>query len=85
MGAVGRRPQERRFDYETLVALGLGQSDQDGCVGRPVPGSDRVPAWDCRQQPVGFVGRSCGGWTKYPNSPTTPIWQKSHTLVGLAE
>lgn len=73
------------FDDETLLASGLASVTKRGYLVDRFRDRIMFPAWDSGQVLVGFVGRSRGGRTKYLNSPTTPIYQKSHTLVGLAE
>ncbi|MEU4295341.1 toprim domain-containing protein [Kribbella sp. NPDC026596] len=73
------------FGDETLLAAGLATATKKGYLVDRFRDRIMFPAWDAGQELVGFVGRSRGGWPKYLNSPTTRIYQKSQTLVGLAE
>jgi DNA primase catalytic core len=73
------------FEDEILVDSGLASATQSGYLVDRFRDRIMFPAWDCDQHVVGFVGRSRGGRLKYLNSPSTPIYLKSHTLVGLVE
>ncbi|MBP2356198.1 DNA primase catalytic core [Kribbella aluminosa] len=73
------------FDDETLLASGLASATKKGYLIDRFRDRIMFPAWDSGQELVGFVGRSRGGRVKYLNSPATRIYQKSCTLVGLAE
>ena len=73
------------FDDETLLSAGLASATKKGYLVDRFRDRIIFPAWDAAGQLVGFVGRCHGGRAKYLNSPTTPIYQKSHTLVGLVE
>jgi DNA primase catalytic core len=73
------------FEDATLLTAGLASATRKGYLVDRFRDRIMFPAWDAGQELVGFVGRSRGGRTKYLNSPTTPIYQKSQTLVGLAE
>lgn len=73
------------FEDETLLDAGLVTATKRGYLVDRLRDRIMFPAWDSGEQLVGFVGRSRGGRSKYLNSPTTRIYQKSHTLVGLAE
>ncbi|NUR97915.1 MAG: hypothetical protein HOV67_22000 [Kribbellaceae bacterium] len=77
--------RSRGFADETLLAAGLASATRKGYLVDRFRDRIMFPAWDSAQELVGFVGRSRGGRTKYLNSPTTGIYQKSQTLVGLAE
>jgi len=73
------------FDDDTLLTAGLASATRKGYLVDRFRDRIMFPAWDSGQELVGFVGRSRGGRTKYLNSPATPIYQKSQTLVGLVE
>ncbi|WP_329484237.1 toprim domain-containing protein [Kribbella sp. NBC_01484] len=73
------------FEDEDLVDAGLASVTKSGYLVDRFRDRIMFPAWDCDRQVVGFVGRSRSGRAKYLNSSTTPIYQKSHTLVGLVE
>ncbi|MEU4193597.1 toprim domain-containing protein [Kribbella sp. NPDC026611] len=73
------------FDDETLLAAGLARTTEKGYLIDRFRDRIMFPAWDAGPELAGFVGRSRGGRTKYLNSPTTRIYQKSDTLLGLAE
>lgn len=73
------------FDDDTLLTAGLASATRNGYLVDRFKDRIMFPAWDSVQDMVGFVGRSRGGRTKYLNSPATAIYQKSKTLVGLAE
>jgi DNA primase catalytic core len=73
------------FDDETLLTAGLASATRKGYLVDRFRDRIMFPAWDSGQELVGFVGRSRGGRTKYLNSPATPIYQKSQTVVGLVE
>lgn len=73
------------FDDEALVSAGLASLTRNGYLVDRFRDRIMFPAWDSAQELVGFVGRAPGGRSKYLNSPTTPIYRKSETLVGLAE
>jgi DNA primase catalytic core len=73
------------FEDDDLVDAGLASVTKSGYLVDRFRGRIMFPAWDCDRQVVGFVGRTRSGRAKYLNSPTTPIYQKSHTLVGLVE
>jgi DNA primase catalytic core len=73
------------FEDRELVDAGLASVTKNGYLVDRFRDRIMFPAWDCDRQLVGFVGRSRSGRTKYLNSPATPIYQKSHTLVGLVE
>ncbi|GAA3097016.1 DNA primase catalytic core [Kribbella aluminosa] len=77
--------RSRGFDDETLLASGLAKATKNGYLIDRFRDRIMFPAWDSGQMLVGFVGRSRGGRPKYLNSPTTRIYRKSDTLVGLAE
>jgi DNA primase catalytic core len=73
------------FDDESLVTAGLASVTKSGYLVDRFRDRIMFPAWDSAQELVGFVGRARGGRAKYLNSPATPIYRKSETLVGLAE
>ncbi|MEV0792660.1 toprim domain-containing protein [Kribbella sp. NPDC050459] len=73
------------FEDRTLLDAGLASATKKGYLVDRFRDRIMFPAWDSDEQLVGFVGRSRGGNTRYLNSPGTRIYQKSHTLVGLAE
>jgi DNA primase catalytic core len=67
------------------VAAGLARVTKSGYLVDRFRDRIMFPASDGDQHVVGFVGRSRGGRAKYLNSPDTPIYRKSHTLVGFVE
>jgi DNA primase catalytic core len=73
------------FEDETLITAGLASVTKSGYLVDRFRDRVMFPAWDSGEQLAGFVGRARGGRAKYLNSPTTPIYRKSETLVGLAE
>ena len=73
------------FDDETLLTAGLASATRNGYLVDRFRDRVTFPAWDSDQRLVGFVGRARGGRLKYLNSPTTAIYRKSRTLVGLNE
>jgi len=73
------------FDDQILLAAGLASATKKGYLADRFRDRIMFPAWDSGQQLVGFIGRSRGGRAKYLNSPTTAIYRKSQTLVGLVE
>jgi DNA primase catalytic core len=77
--------RSQNFDDETLLASGLVNATKSGYLIDRFRDRIMFPACDSGQELVGFVGRSRGGRVKYLNSPTTRIYKKSQTLVGIAE
>jgi len=77
--------REEGFGDETLVTAGLASVTKSGYLVDRFRDRVMFPAWDSAQHLVGFVGRARGGRAKYLNSPNTPIYRKSETLIGLAE
>jgi DNA primase catalytic core len=73
------------FDDETLLNAGLAKVTQNGYMIDQFRDRLMFTAYDKGADPVGFVGRGRGGLVKYLNTPATSIYQKSRTLVGLAE
>jgi DNA primase catalytic core len=73
------------FEDEALVNAGLASVTKSGYLVDRFRDRVMFPAWDSGEQLVGFVGRGRGSRAKYLNSPTTAIYRKSETLVGLAE
>lgn len=73
------------FEDKTLVTAGLASVTRNGYLVDRFRDRVMFPAWDSAEQLAGFVGRGRGSRAKYLNSPTTPIYRKSETLVGLAE
>lgn len=74
------------YEDDVLLASGLASATKSGYLVDRFRDRIMFPAWDCNQQLVGFVGRGRSGRrAKYLNSPSTPVYQKSNTLVGLVE
>lgn len=73
------------LDDVTLMDAGLATVTRNGYLVDRFRDRVMFAAHDERLDMVGFVGRGRGGMVRYLNSPTTSIYEKSATLVGVAE
>jgi DNA primase catalytic core len=73
------------LDDATMMETGLAIVTSNGYLIDRFRDRLMFAAHDARLDMVGFVGRGRGGSVRYLNSPTTSIYQKSATLVGVAE
>jgi DNA primase catalytic core len=73
------------LDDATLMEAGLATVTRNGYLIDRFRDRLMFAAHDARLDMVGFVGRGRGGPVRYLNSPTTSVYEKSATLIGVAE
>lgn len=71
------------IEDQTMLSAGLARATSSGYLVDRFRGRVMFLAEDRHLSPVGFVGRAPGGLLKYLNSPTTDIYTKATTLVGV--
>ncbi|MFC5262843.1 toprim domain-containing protein [Kribbella qitaiheensis] len=77
--------RRKGFDDNVLLDAGLAKVTHNGYMIDQFKDRLMFVAHDRASDGVGFVGRGRGQLVKYLNTPTTPIYEKSKTLVGLGE
>jgi DNA primase catalytic core len=73
------------FDDKVLLDAGLARVTHNGYMIDQFRDRLMFVAHDRALDEVGFVGRGRGQLVKYLNTPTTPIYEKSKTIVGVGE
>ncbi|WBQ04410.1 toprim domain-containing protein [Kribbella sp. CA-293567] len=71
------------FDDDSMVAAGLAKPIRSGYLVDRLHDRLTFVAHDIDLRPVGFVARARAGEPKYLGSPTTRIYAKRRSLVGL--
>lgn len=75
--------RRKGFDDNVLLDAGLAKVTHNGYMIDQFKDRLMFIAYDRAADGVGFVGRGRGQEAKYLNTATTPIYEKSKTLVGL--
>ncbi len=88
-GGLKDHLKAKGVDQETAITLGLLKRNEKGSVYDAFRGRLMFPIRDVRGRVIAFSGRDLTGASaekrtgKYVNSPETPLYKKSRTLMGL--
>lgn len=75
--------RSKGVDDRVMLAAGLAKATQSGYLVDRFRNRITFVAHDIDLRPVGFIARSGGSRPKYLNTPTTDVYTKGRSLVGL--